>query len=82
LPGKTLELIRIFSKLQPFEFYNIPPWGQCYTTFYGHNLEMFKISRSVFPGKLFQPSQMVMMMARAYLSGAPFVLFLWGRLLT
>jgi hypothetical protein len=28
-------------------------WAECYKTFYGHNLQTFVISKSVFPGQAF-----------------------------
>ncbi len=38
--------------------------AQCYETFYGRNLQMFKISESVVPARPFQPSLMIVCKAR------------------
>jgi hypothetical protein len=43
-------------------------YGQSYKTFYGHNLQIFEISHSVFPCKPSQPSLMFAGKAGAYQS--------------
>jgi hypothetical protein len=42
-----------------------PSCGQCYKSFYGRNLRIFVINKSVCPGELFQPSLMFMCKVRS-----------------
>jgi hypothetical protein len=40
-------------------------WGECYETFYIHNLQIFVISKRFVPCKLFQPSLIFVSEARS-----------------